>query len=71
MVSDSKDFDIVGFCRNSTKYTSLVAFAASKVENLLPLRLSLTSEQVQALQGEGRHCSSNYENSSLSCLLPS
>ena len=34
MVYSSKDFNFVDFCRDSAKYTSIMAFAAPKVESL-------------------------------------
>lgn len=34
MVYSSKDFNIVDFCRDSTKYASIMALAAPKVESL-------------------------------------
>ena len=34
MVYSSKDFNYVDFCRDSTKYASIMVFAAPKVESL-------------------------------------
>jgi hypothetical protein len=34
MVYSSKDFNVVDFCRDSTKYASIMVFAAPKVESL-------------------------------------
>ena len=34
MVYSSKDFNIVDFCRDSTKYASIMVLAAPKVESL-------------------------------------
>ena len=38
MVYSSKDFNYVDFCRDSTKYASIMVFAAPKVESLWFLR---------------------------------
>ena len=34
MVYSSKDFNLVDFCRDSTKHASMMVFAAPKVESL-------------------------------------
>jgi len=38
MVYSSKDFNLVDFCRDSTKHASVMVFAAPKVESLWILR---------------------------------
>ena len=70
MVYSSKDFNVVDFCRDSTKYASIMAFAAPKVESLwflyqaegLPKNISIEefldkpSEQVRALHKARSSC---------------
>ena len=66
MVYSSKDFNIVDFCRDLTKYASVMALAAPKVENLwflyqaegLPKNLSVEEfldEQVNKFERCKKH----------------